>query len=84
MGIPEETRRESYIQRPVTRAEKILDFMGERELTARQIARGMGFSDPNAVRPRLTELKSEGRVKAVGKAKNDLTGRIESIWRVVL
>lgn len=64
MEITKETRRESYIQRPVSRVNQILDFMGDKDMTARQIAYGLGYKDLNAVKPRLTELKAEGKVKS--------------------
>lgn len=81
MGITEETRLEGYILRPVKRCDEILEFMGDRELTARQIAYGMGYSDLNAVKPRITELKKAGKVEAVGKTKDDLTGRNVAVYR---
>ena len=40
MEITKETRLESYIQRPATRAQDILRFMGHDAMTARQIAYG--------------------------------------------
>lgn len=61
MDITKETRSESYITRPVTRTADILEFMGDREYTARQIAYGLGFTDLNAVKARLTELKAAGK-----------------------
>ena len=51
MEITKETRLESYIQRPATRAQDILRFMGHDAMTARQIAYGMGYTDLNAVSP---------------------------------
>lgn len=81
--ITKETRQESYVVRPVTRANDILQFMGDRELTARQIAYGMGFSELNAVRPRLTELKEAGKVEVVKKAYDPVTDRNVAVWRVV-
>lgn len=55
MEITKETRKESYISRPVTRAADILEFIGDKEYTARQNAYGIGFTDLNSVKPRLTE-----------------------------
>ena len=60
MEITKETRRESYIQRPVSRVNQILDFMGDKDMTARQIAYGLGYKDLNAVKPRLTAGRSKG------------------------
>jgi len=83
MEITKETRRESYIQRPTPRAKMILDFMGKDAMTARQIAYGMGYTDLNAVKPRLTELKAEGRVKVIGKAYDNVSKRNVAVWRAV-
>lgn len=81
MEITKDTRQESYINRPVTRKEDILRFMGNKAMTARQIACGMGYQDLNAVKPRLTELKAEGKIKAICKAKDNVTGRNVAVWR---
>lgn len=83
MEITKETRLEAYITRPVTRASAIIKFMGERELTAREIAYGMGYTDLNAVKPRLTELKAQGKVEVIGKQKDITTGKSVAIWKVV-
>ena len=71
MEITKETRREAYISRPVTRAADILKFLDGKECTARQIAYGMGFTDLNAVKPRLTELK----------AYDETTKRRVAVWK---
>lgn len=81
MEITKETRRESYIQRPMSRANQILDFMGDKDMTARQIAYGLGYKDLNAVKPRLTELKAEGKVKVIGKAYDNVSKRNVALWR---
>lgn len=83
MEITKETRRESYIQRPVSRANQILDFMGDKDMTARQIAYGLGYKDLNAVKPRLTELKDIGKVRVVGKAYDGVSKRNVALWRRV-
>lgn len=83
MEITKETRRESYIQRPVSRANQILDFMGDKDMTARQIAYGLGYKDLNAVKPRLTELKDIGKVRVVGKAYDIVSKRNVALWRRV-
>lgn len=81
MEITKETRREAYIARPVTRAADILEFMSDKEYTARQIAYGMGFTDLNAVKPRLTELKAAGLVEVTGKVSDDITKRKVAVWK---
>ena len=84
MEITKETRFESYIQRPVTRAQDILRFMGHDAMTARQIAYGMGYTDLNAVKPRLSEMKEAGTVKVIGKAYDNVTKRKVAVYRAVM
>ena len=84
MEITKQTRREAYISRPVTRAADILEFMGDKEYTARQIAYGMGFTDLNAVKPRLTELKAAGLVEVAGKAYDETTKRRVAVWKAAV
>lgn len=81
MGITEETRLESYLQRPATRQEDILRFMGHDAMTARQIAYGMGYTDLNAVKPRLSEMKEAGTVKVIGKAYDNVTKRKVAVYK---
>ena len=80
--ITKETRQESYVVRP-KRTVQILAVLGEREMTAREIAYEMGYSDLNAVKPRLTELKEIGIVEVVGKKKDLVTDRNVAVWRKV-
>ncbi len=83
MEITKETRFESYIARPI-RANEILELLGDDELTARQIMQKSKYSDMNAIRPRLTELKALGKVEAVGKAYDKATKRNVAVFRVVV
>ena len=82
-SITNETRFESYIQRPVTRCDEILAVMGDRPMTAREIAYALGYSDLNTVKPRLTELKNEGKVIVIGKTRDCLTKRKVAVWRAI-
>lgn len=82
-NITNMTRRESYIRRPTPRQKQILIVLGSRELTARQMAVEMGFSDLNSVKPRLTELKEAGLIAAVGMAYDKTTERNVAIWRKI-
>ena len=41
----------------------------------------MGFTDLNAVKPRLTELKAAGLVEVTGKAYDETTKRKVAVWR---
>ena len=82
-NITKQTRQEAYVVRPATRAVEILKVLGDREMTAREIAYELGFSDLNAVKPRLTELKEIGVIEAVGKKLDHITNRNVAIWRKV-
>ena len=81
--ITKETRQEAFITRPVRRKTAILEVLGEREMTAREIAYEMGYQDLNAVKPRLSELVGKGRVEVVGKAFDEVTKRKVAIYRRV-
>lgn len=82
--ITEQTRFESYLLRPVgTRQKDILEVLGQREMTARQITYALGYQDLNAVKPRLTELQKEGRVEVVRKTKDLATNRSVAVWKAV-
>lgn len=83
MGITKETRLEAYIQRPTPRAKQIMEVIGDREMTSREIAEEMGFTDMNAVKPRMTELKNLGKVKAVAKKKDPITNVRVAVWKKV-
>ena len=49
--------------------------------TAREIAYRLGFSDLNAVKPRLTEMKARGTVEVIRKEKDSITNRNVSVYR---
>jgi hypothetical protein len=44
-------------------------------MTDREVMRSLGFSDPNSVRPRITELIDAGIITEAGKTKDELTGK---------
>lgn len=85
--ITEETRRESYFitKEKVTdkRSKEILKVLGNKEMTANEIRKVLGYSDLNAVRPRLTELKDKGIIEAVGKKYDKDTKRSVAMFKVV-
>ena len=92
MSITQETRRESYEAVKPTimrRRAVILEILGNREMTATEIAemlyiRGVTpFYERNFAAPRLTELKAEGKVKTVGKRFSGKTGRNSAVWKRV-
>ena len=49
--------------------------------TAREIAYRLGFSDLNAVKPRLSEMKARGTVEVTEKEKDSITSRNVSVYR---
>ncbi len=89
MSITEETQRESYENiKPTTgqRRALILEILGDREMTANEIAeelfrRGyIPFYERNFAAPRLTELKTDGKVEVVGKRLCSKTNRTIAVW----
>lgn len=81
--VTKETRKESYIKRPVNRCIEILDAMGDREMSARQIAFELGAEDLNYVRPRLTEMLKRGEIEVTKKAFDMATSRKVAMFRRV-
>lgn len=80
--IPRQTRRESYeAMDRETRKREILAVLDGREMTAREIAKKLGFHERNAAAPRLTELKKAGRVEPCGVRIDETTGRSVTVWR---
>ena len=72
--ITHETRRASLAAlEPKGRKAAILDELKRGDGTALEIMRRMGFSDPNAVRPRLNELDRAGFIFQGGKKKDPVT-----------
>jgi hypothetical protein len=50
-------------------------------MTDREIVRSLGFSDMNAVRPRVTELVTKGYVREVGSVRCEITGKtVRRVW----
>ena len=90
MSITEETRRESHEAVKPTAGQRravILNILGDREMTANEIAETLyakgitPFYERNFAAPRLTELKAEGKVKTVGKKLCPKTGRKIAVWK---
>ena len=80
--ITENTRYEAYTMRPgKTRKRDILTILGDREMSARMIAWRLGYTDMNAVRPRLTEMTKEGFVEVCGTVIDNVTGRRVAKYR---
>lgn len=79
--ITRETRRESLFK--LDRGKRYIEILGvlQGEMTAREIASALGYSDLNAVKPRLTELRMRGIVEAAGKKYDETTGRHVTAYR---
>ena len=48
--------------------------------TDMEITKGLGFNDPNQVRPRRKELLDDGHIVDAGTRKCTITGRMAHIW----
>lgn len=80
-AVTRETRIESYITTPrQKRKRQIIDALTE-PMTARQIARKLGYADLNAVKPRLTELVNDGILEVAGKAYDMTTSRNVAMYQ---
>lgn len=56
------------------RAQAVLEWVrGHGPATDREIMRGLGFADPNTVRPRVTELVEWGLLAEIGRRVDSLT-----------
>ncbi len=75
-----ETRRESNRETDrLSRYALILDnWVGA--MTAREIGKKLGYSDLNAVKPRITELAQMGQLVEAGKKFDTVTRRNVTCW----
>lgn len=56
----------------LTRTQVIMQWIaGRGPVTDRQVMQGLGFSDPNKVRPRITELVDLGDLVECGRTRED-------------
>ena len=92
MSITETTREKSYgkIRKNVGKRHLlILKILGERQMTAMELAKAMydlgniPRCERNFAAPRLTELQTLGLVKVVGKRKDEATSRNVALWAKV-
>ena len=51
-------------------------------LTAYEVARKLGYQDPNKVRPRINELVKAGRIISVGLRPCRITKNTANIWAI--
>lgn len=65
------------------RAGQIIKALGDREMTARELAYALGYTERNATAPRLTEMQHEGIVEVIGKKKDFITGKSVAVYRKV-
>lgn len=83
MSITDETRREGHASvNKTARYALVLGVLRGNEMTAREIAGNLGFTDLNAVKPRLTEPKRSGAVAVTGKRKDKVTGVHVAVYAV--
>lgn len=87
MNVTEETRRESYqeiqAEAPSRRMRIYRLLLDGGPMTAQEIMDKLGYTDPNRVRPRLTELQGCGLVRTVGKRPSRVTGKQTAVWEAV-
>lgn len=59
------------------RAQEILAYFCQQEhsLTDREVMAGLGYTDMNAVRPRITEMTSDGLLVETGGIRDSDTGK---------
>lgn len=74
-----ETSMQAYheeAQKLSRREKEIFDFMfGRGAMTDREIMQRMGYSEPNSVRPRITELVDRGLLEECDRVRCIQTGK---------
>ncbi len=95
LSITIKNRREAYDEikpKRENRKAMILEVLENGDpngMTAEEVAQQLlrdgkiTHIDPNFTRPRLTELKEEGKVEVVGKRRSLITARNTAVWKVV-
>ena len=84
MSITRETRRASYKQlKPEKRWGKILIALKGNQMTAREIATKLGYTDMNYVRPRISELQKYNVIRACGATVDPITHKTVAVFEVV-
>lgn len=79
-----ETKKDAFMQRPTDRRKAIIKCLEENgQMTAREVANVLGFTERNAAAPRLTELVKAGRVQVVGKKPDTVTGRTTAVYELI-
>ena len=86
MSITRETRAEGLCEarrRLTPRQALIISALREGPMTAAEVADKLGFSDLNAVKPRLHELLEAGIVQAVGKRRSTRSGVGNAVYKLI-
>lgn len=95
MSITLKNRREAYENvkpKRDSRKDMILEVLRNGipgGMTAEEVAQQLladgkiPYIDPNFTRPRLTELKEDGKVEVVGKRRSAITSRNTAVWMVI-
>ncbi|MDD5021844.1 MAG: hypothetical protein PHR82_06945 [Endomicrobiaceae bacterium] len=94
MSVTVQTRRESYngiIPKRMIRKEYIREVLAANSdgMTAEEITTELHKNgvisrlDFNYSRPRLTEMRSAGEVRVIGKRESSLTGKNTAVWQLV-
>lgn len=91
MKIAQITRQLSFEDikpKKLTKHIQILEVLGNREMTAREIETEMNkkkysqYFDMNHVRPRLTELEKMGYVEETAKKTCEYTGKAVTVYKI--
>ena len=86
-----ETSLDAYFQigeKIKTRQGELYEFMlrryreGKAPLTDYEMARSLGYADPNTIRPRRNELMKDGLVVEAGRRRCMVTGKTAITWAV--
>lgn len=84
MSITTETRRESHEDikpKKELRRQQLMEAITEYgPMTVDELMDKLGYTDPNRVRPRLTELKKAGALRAVDKRMSRRSGKMVAVW----
>lgn len=79
-------RYESYKkvqENPETLYAKVLEFLQGKELSAREIAKGIGLSSRQDIQPRLNELRDKlGLLEEAGEKRDEETNRTVTTYRL--
>ena len=81
MSFASENRLCSLLKTDRTKRKQEILAAWTGSMTAREIGRKLGYTDLNAVKPRITELVKAGRLVEAGKKYDIVTDRNVTAWR---